>query len=133
MTPRLEELGELIRVERPVRTVKDAAGALGVDVEKIVKTIVVVCGADYRAYVVRGNKKLDLKQLGCRLATAEEVLSTTGFPVGGVPPALPIPVYIDRELLTEEYVYGGGGDEYSLLKFRPLDLVQKRLATPLDL
>ncbi|KUO83428.1 MAG: hypothetical protein AT707_00720 [Pyrobaculum sp. JCHS_4] len=130
---RLEDVGEVVRLEVPVRTVREAARAVGVGEDKIIKTIVVNCGGEFRAYILRGTKRLDVKSLGCRLATPEEVLSVTGYPVGGVPPVLDIPVFIDEELLSEDYVYGGGGDDHSLLRFRPRDLVEKGLAEPVDL
>jgi prolyl-tRNA editing enzyme YbaK/EbsC (Cys-tRNA(Pro) deacylase) len=129
----LEDVGEVVKLEVPVRTVREAARAVGVGEDKIIKTIVVNCGGEFRAYILRGTKRLDVKSLGCRLATPEEVLSVTGYPVGGVPPVLGIPVFIDEELLSEDYVYGGGGDDHSLLKFRPRDLVEKGLAEPVDL
>ena len=129
----LEDVGEVVKLEVPVRTVREAARAVGVGEDKIIKTIVVNCGGEFRAYILRGTKRLDVKSLGCRLATPEEVLSVTGYPVGGVPPVLSIPVFIDEELLSEDYVYGGGGDDHSLLKFRPRDLVEKGLAEPVDL
>jgi len=128
-----EELGEVIRLQTPVRTAREAARALGVDESKIVKTLVVRCGGEYRAYVLRGTKRLDVRSLGCRMAAPEEVLAVTGYRVGGVPPVLGIPVYIDEELLAEDCVYGGGGDEYSLLRFRPADLVKRGLARPVAL
>jgi prolyl-tRNA editing enzyme YbaK/EbsC (Cys-tRNA(Pro) deacylase) len=130
---RLEDVGEVVQLEVPVRTVREAARAVGVGEDKIIKTIVVNCGGEFRAYILRGTKRLDVKSLGCRLATPEEVLSVTGYPVGGVPPVLGIPVFIDEELLSEDYVYGGGGDDHSLLRFRPRDLVEKGLAEPVDL
>jgi prolyl-tRNA editing enzyme YbaK/EbsC (Cys-tRNA(Pro) deacylase) len=129
----LEDVGEVVKLEVPVRTVREAARAAGVGEDKIIKTIVVNCGGEFRAYILRGTKRLDVKSLGCRLATPEEVLSVTGYPVGGVPPVLGIPVFIDEELLSEDYVYGGGGDDHSLLRFRPRDLVEKGLAEPVDL
>ncbi len=129
----LEDVGEVVKLEVPVRTVREAAHAVGVGEDKIIKTIVVNCGGEFRAYVLRGTKRLDVKSLGCRLATPEEVFSVTGYPVGGVPPVLGIPVFIDEELLSEDYVYGGGGDGHSLLRFRPRDLVEKGLAEPVDL
>ena len=129
----LEDVGEVVKLEVPVRTVREAARAVGVGEDKIIKTIVVNCGGEFRAYILRGTKRLDVKSLGCRLAAPEEVLSVTGYPVGGVPPVLNIPVFIDEELLNEDYVYGGGGDDHSLLKFRPRDLVERGLAEPVVL
>lgn len=129
----LEDVGEVVKLEVPVRTVREAARAVGVGEDKIIKTIVVNCGGEFRAYILRGNKRLDVKSLGCRLATPEEVLSVTGYPVGGVPPVLNIPVFIDEELLNEDYVYGGGGDDHSLLRFKPWVLVEKGFAKPVAL
>jgi len=60
-------------------------------------------------------------------------LAVTGYPIGGVPPVLNIPVFIDEELLNEDYVYGGGGDDHSLLRFKPRVLVEKGLAEPVAL
>jgi prolyl-tRNA editing enzyme YbaK/EbsC (Cys-tRNA(Pro) deacylase) len=77
---RLEDVGEILKLEVPVRTVKEAARAVGVSEDKVVKTIVVNCGGEFRAYILRGNKRLDIKSLGCRLATPEEVLAVTGYP-----------------------------------------------------
>ncbi len=121
-------IGELIKLDKPVRTVKQAARAMGVSESKIVKTLVVNCGGEYRAYIVRGDKRLDLEKLDCRMATPEEVFNVTGYRTGGVPPILNIPTYVDQELLSEDYVYGGGGDDHTLLKFRPRDLVEMGLA-----
>ena len=129
----LEDVGEVVKLEVPVRTVREAARAVGVGEDKIIKTIVVNCGREFRAYILRGTKRLDVKSLGCRLATPEEVLSVTGYPVGGVPPVLNIPVFIDEELLNEDCVYGGGGDDHSLLRFKPRVLVEKGLAEPVAL
>ena len=84
----LEDVGEVVKLEVPVRTVREAARAVGVGEDKIIKTIVVNCGDEFRAYILRGNKRLDVKSLGCRLATPEEVLTVTGYPIGGVPPVL---------------------------------------------
>lgn len=129
----LGDFGEVIKLAEPVRTVREAARAVGVDENKIVKTLVVKCGGEFRAYIIRGTKRLNLKKLGCEMATPEEVLRVTGYPVGGVPPVLNLPVYIDTDLLGEEYVYGGGGDDHSLLKFRPVLLVERGIATPINL
>jgi prolyl-tRNA editing enzyme YbaK/EbsC (Cys-tRNA(Pro) deacylase) len=129
----LEDVGEVVKLEVPVRTVREAARAVGVGEDKIIKTIVVNCGGEFRAYILRGTKRLDVKSLGCRLATPEEVLTVTGYPIGGVPPVLNIPVFIDEELLNEDYVYGGGGDDHSLLRFKPRVLVEKGLAEPVAL
>lgn len=128
----LNEYGELIKLKEKVSTVREAAHAVGVSQSHIVKTIVVVCGGSPLAIVVRGDKRLNLgkfgERLGCedvRLATPDEVKTFTGYDVGGVPPVLPIDTYVDSDVLRKDYVYGGGGDEHTLLKFSPRDLARR--------
>jgi len=128
----LDQYGELIRFQTRVSTVKEAARAVGVSHSCIVKTIVIICGGNPLAIITRGDKRLDLKYLGeklkcgvLRLAEPDEVKRHTGYNVGGVPPILPIKTYIDSDVLAREYVYGGGGDEYTLLKFSPRELAKR--------
>lgn len=119
------------RVGRPVKTVGQAAAALGVPERKIVKTIVLIDGGRTFACILPGNRRLDTGKLRAtvggspRMASPREVLERTGYRVGGVPP-YPLPgdvtIVIDRRVLELDKAYGGGGDEYSLLEFRPRDL-----------
>ncbi len=140
---RLEEVlphvdGEVIRLGARVRTVREAAAALGVPETAIVKTLVVMCGGRPLAFIVRGDKRLDLaavsRALGCeaRLASPSEVVEATGYPVGGVPPVVPLETYIDRDVLALDVAYGGGGDERSLVRFSPGKLASLVGARPLD-
>lgn len=57
MLPKLSEIGEIVVLNTPVRRVKEAAAALGVGEDKIIKTIVVLCNGVYKAYIVRGVKR----------------------------------------------------------------------------
>ncbi|MCE4612466.1 MAG: YbaK/EbsC family protein [Desulfurococcales archaeon] len=126
---------KLHRLSSRVRSVREASQAMGVPPGRIVKTIVLVDGDRTIACIIPGDKMLDLEKLKSiiggspRLATRREVEERTGYPVGGVPPA-PLPdnvlVVLDHRLLGEDSLYGGGGDEYSLLEFRPGDLVRVR-------
>jgi prolyl-tRNA editing enzyme YbaK/EbsC (Cys-tRNA(Pro) deacylase) len=125
---------KLHRLDSRVKTVKEAAQALGVDDSVIVKTLVVNCGESYYAFILQGNTKLDLlkisEKLDCkpRLAKPWEVRETTGYNVGGVPPA-PLPenvrLVIDVRVARLERVFGGGGDDYTLLEFNPKELIEK--------
>jgi prolyl-tRNA editing enzyme YbaK/EbsC (Cys-tRNA(Pro) deacylase) len=123
---------KLHRLGTKVRTVSEAAKALGVPRYMIVKTIVVVDGDKTYACLVPGHRKLSMEKLrklvggNPRLATPEEVEERTGFSVGGVPPA-PLPssvtVIVDREVAEMDKVYGGGGDDETLLELRPRELI----------
>ncbi len=130
----------ILEIPSSTRTVDDAARALGVGRDVIVKTLVVVCRDSILAVIVPGDRRLDMSKLrsvarDCRLAKPSEVEALTGYPVGGVPPvALPdhVRVIVDRSLLDREVVYGGGGDVNLLLEFSPRTLVSLGYATVLD-
>lgn len=123
------------RLSSSVRSVRDASRAMNVPSSSIVKTIVLVDGDRTIACIIPGNRRLDLSKVRTliggnpRLATRSEVEERTGYPAGGVPPS-PLPdnvlVVLDERLLGADRVYGGGGDEYTLLEFRPGDLLGVR-------
>lgn len=119
-------------------TVPAAAAAMGCTEDEIIKSVlfliedevpprpvlVIACGTariDYRALAARfgvGRKRV-------RLAPAEVVLATLGYPAGGVPPfghATAVPVLMDEAVARQEVVYGGGGDDQSLVRLTVAEL-----------
>ena len=57
-----------------------------------------------------------------RLAPPEVVTEATGYRPGGVPPIghrQPLKVVIDRHVFGHDVVYGGGGDEWHMLRIEP--------------
>lgn len=124
---------ELLRLDKPVRTVRQAAEALSVPEDTIIKSILLI--ADEKEPVlaiVPGHKRVDLgavaRLLGAsrvRLAKPDEVLRITGYPVGGLPPIghlRPLLTLIDEEVMEKLYVFGGGGTDHCLLRVRPEDI-----------
>lgn len=125
----------LVRAARQMPTVDLAAEALGVPASAIVKSIVfehkndpsIVCLA-----VAAGNARvsrtkvaaaLQLRQL--RLSPPDRVERATGYPAGGVPPVghrMALPVVIDRRVFAQEVVFGGGGDEWHMLRITPQEI-----------
>ena len=126
---------EILELEDEVKTVNQAAKALGVSKEQIIKTIMFIdaLGEPVLA-IVRGDQKVDSKKLanvvgtlGVRMASAKEVKKHSGYAIGGLPPIghkQKIKTVIDKKVLEKEFVYGGGGTEKHLLKISPKD-VQK--------
>lgn len=123
---------------RPTRTVDEAAEALGEDPGNIVKTIIVVRGGETYAVIIPGNRKLDMAKLsrlvgeGARIASRDEVKERTGYVAGGVPPVALSPgvkLIVDSKVADKSKVYGGGGNQYSLLEFNPRELV--RIVNPI--
>jgi len=67
-----------------------------------------------------------------KLAPAPDVVAVTGYPAGATPPVghrSPLPVYVDPAVLEETVVYGGGGDDQSMLEIATDDLVRLARAT----
>jgi prolyl-tRNA editing enzyme YbaK/EbsC (Cys-tRNA(Pro) deacylase) len=117
--------------DQPVRSVQQAVEVSGYPKSNFIKTVLLrhKSEGNYICTVITGGSKVDKKVLQdgvnpkrWRLATPEEVLEVTGFPVGGVPPVClgsVVKIYVDPRVLTREYVIGGGGTANSLLKLNP--------------
>ena len=122
----------LIHCDTTTPTVERAAAALGVPASAIVKSIVleykqarpgvclVIVSGDRRVSRVKVAAALAVDRL--RLASAEVVQEATGYWPGGVPPIghrQPLEVVIDRRVFDHDVVYGGGGDEWHMVRIRP--------------
>lgn len=117
-------------------TVPAAAVALGVEPAQIIKTLVFVVKDDPVLVIASGDRAVDRRAIAARygvgkkqvkLADAETVLRVTGYPVGGVSPfghATQPPILIDERIRGWRVVYGGGGDDRTLLRVTPEELAR---------
>ena len=142
----MREAGAEARIEEfraGTSTAADAATALGCGVDQIVKSLVFVCDGTPVVALVPGNRRGDAKKVArivgakkARIASAEEVVSVTGFPPGGVAP-FPLPrvhaVYLDRLLLRHGRVWAGAGSEQHVVGLAPAELVRLARAESADL
>jgi len=130
---RARELGldiEVTKLDRPTRTVQEAASAVGCDEAHIAKSIVFVCDGDPVLVVASGAHRIDTNKvadvLDCaeiRQATPDEVRVATGFAVGGVAPfGHDVPVVLDETLLEHEQIWAAGGDGNTLFCVKPRKL-----------
>lgn len=111
-----------------------AAASLGIDIDRIMKTVIFLDDLERPlAVMLRGSRKVNqsalAKQLGTRkirLAAREEVVELTGYEAGGVPPIdLPLDSVLDLELASMGgVVYAGGGDSRTLLEISIEDIVR---------
>lgn len=116
---------EFVPVDGSCHSVEDTARVLGVEPRQVVKNICLVDETEnlYIA-ILRGDTRLDkekLKQLfklsKLSMATKEQVLKLTGYPVGGVPPFGYVARFIlDEKVKDMDFVYTGAGDDLALLK-----------------
>lgn len=138
---------ELISDLGPTPTVPAAALALGVDPEQIVKTLLFLVGhssADAPTPLVvisHGERRVNKKHLATHLGVSKKridlappalVLELLGYPAGGVPPfghRQQFATLIDASVLqaAERFggtIYGGGGDDQTMLKLQLSELLR---------
>ena len=123
---------EIKTLERPTRTVAEAAEAVGAEPAQIAKSLVFVSDGDPVVAVVSGAHRADMDLLAdafdcaeVRQASPDEVRAATGFAVGGVPPfGHGLPVVFDEALCDHELIYAAGGDGNTLFAVEPKTLAR---------
>jgi prolyl-tRNA editing enzyme YbaK/EbsC (Cys-tRNA(Pro) deacylase) len=118
----------VVITDKSSATVVLAAEALGVEPGQIAKTLSVRVGDRVVLVVTKGTARLDNKKaraaLGAkpRMLGAEEVVTLTGHPVGGVCPfglATPLTVYCDITLKEYREVWPAAGSTNSSVCVTP--------------
>lgn len=110
----------VVELAATARTAEDAAGALGVEVGAIVKSLVFRVGGRAVMALVAGDRRCDAAALpavlglegGAARADADAVRAATGFAIGGVAPLghpAPLPTAIDASLGRFERVHAAAG------------------------
>lgn len=117
------------------KTVNDAVKEIGCERREIIKSIVFLAEGKAVIAIVDGKASVDKKrirkQIGVkdiRIATSEEVVKLTGYPAGGVPPIghnTDCIVLLDKRVLENEWVYGGGGDDKHLSYIKSSDIAER--------
>lgn len=116
-------------------TVPDAARALGVAPEQIIKSLVFVVKGEPLLVISNGLTRVDRRKITTHLgvgrkqikfANAEQALEITGFVVGSMPPfghRQTLPTIVDRTIPQWDVIYGGGGDINAMLRLTPAELL----------
>jgi prolyl-tRNA editing enzyme YbaK/EbsC (Cys-tRNA(Pro) deacylase) len=127
---------EIVPVAVETPTVPAAAAALGVSPAQIIKSLLFLVRDQPVLVIASGDRLVDRGILAARfgvgkkqvkLADAGTVLRLTGYPAGGVPPfghPAPLLTLLDRAVLAWDAVYGGGGDDRTLLRVAPGELAR---------
>jgi prolyl-tRNA editing enzyme YbaK/EbsC (Cys-tRNA(Pro) deacylase) len=141
---------ELVTLPDHTPTVEAAARVVGVPVERIIKSVLflaqpnpaeaprpvlVIANGVSRVDYRRVADYLGLSRRRLKLAGADTVLDVTGYPVGAVPPVAhpaPLRTLLDRRVLDQPEIYGGGGAIDTLLRLRPADLARVTQAEIVD-
>jgi prolyl-tRNA editing enzyme YbaK/EbsC (Cys-tRNA(Pro) deacylase) len=123
----------IIELERSTATVALAAEGHGVLPAQIAKTLSLRVGERNLLVVTRGDSRLDNRKAKAafggkpRMLSAEEVVATTGHPVGGVCPvglATPLDSDCDVSLKLFDEVVPAAGSTHSALRIDPLRMAE---------
>lgn len=128
--------GEVVRLDHQTPTVEAAAQVMGVPVDCIIKSVLLLADSVPVLAIANGTTRIDTKRVAdylgiarkrVKLADAETVLELTGFRVGGVPPLghkTRLRTLVEDRVLAQPEVYGGGGAVDALLRIAPVEIVR---------
>ncbi len=126
---------ELVEPGEPTPTAPDAARVLAVDIDQIIKSLVFTNKRDQAVLaVISGPDRVDRRKLqqatglkALKLATPDQVLQRTGYPVGSMPPVAhtpPISVWLDQRVQRLDRVFGGGGVANQMIAISPEEILR---------
>lgn len=135
--------GQVIVLEQLATTAQMAADALGVEVGRIVKSLLFKGKDSGRPYLllVSGSNRVHEKRAGQRIGEtlerpdADFVKLHTGFSIGGVSPyghPAPLTTYLDDALHNYGTVWAAAGDPRSVFEITAADLERTTGATRID-
>ncbi len=118
----------------PTKTAAEAADALGVDLARIVKSLVFEVDGEVVVALVSGRNRLDEAKLAAaaggsrsRQAAPEQVREATGYSVGAVPPfghRRDLRVFVDETLMAFHTVWAAAGSDRVNFEITPDELVR---------
>jgi Cys-tRNA(Pro)/Cys-tRNA(Cys) deacylase len=114
--------------ERAESYALEAATALGLDPERVFKTLVVAVGDRLVVCIVPAGEQLDLRSLGkkVQLAPTARAESVTGYVAGGISPLgqrKRLDTLVDESALDHATVFVSGGRRGLEIELAPGDLV----------
>jgi len=125
--------------KRSTHHATEASRATDISLDRIMKTLVFI-DQDSKPLIamVRADCNVSRHKIeacshskSVKLASDEIAEKVTGYPTGGIPPVghkKKLPVYLDQRVLSNEYVWCGGGVRTRLVKLKVQDII--RLVAP---
>jgi len=125
-------------------TVPDAARALQVEPDQIIKSLVFLVKGEALLVINNGLAKVERRKVAARLgvgrkqvkfATAEKALEITGYVVGSMPPfghRQKLTTFVDPAVTGCPVIFGGGGEVDAMLRLTPTELLRVTEAEVLE-
>jgi Cys-tRNA(Pro) deacylase len=135
----------ILPMDRHTATVAEAALALGVDSQRIIKSLLFVADQLPVLVITAGTARVDRRKLAHHLgmnrkrikfASTDQVLEMAGYAVGGMPPfghRRPLRTLVDAAVTGLTAVYGGGGAVDAMMRLSTLELMRVTQAEAVDL
>ena len=106
----------------------EAADALGIDADRVFKTLVVDRDGELAVCIVPAGEKLHLQALGKRasMAPMDRAERVTGYVAGGISPLgqrRALPTFVDEWAMVHDTVFVSGGRRGLEIELAPGDLV----------
>lgn len=136
---------ELLALPIETPTVQAAAEAVGTSSDKIVKSVLFMVDGKPVLAVTSGENRIDRRRIAksfgvgrkrVRLADENQVQTSTGYPVGAVPPfghPEPLLTIIDPGVLEHDVVYAGGGASDHLIRVESAEILRVTQGEVLEL
>ncbi len=136
---------KILPMDQHTPTVPDAAEALGVETDQIIKSLVFIINNEPLLVINNGMAKVDRRKLAARLevgrkrvkfATPEKALEITGYVVGSMPPfghRSKLRTFVDPAAEGLDVIFGGGGDIDAMMRLTPSELIRVTEAEVLDI
>ena len=117
-------------------TVGDAARALAVNTDQIIKSLVFHVDGRPLLVINNGLARVDRRKLAAHLgvgrkkvkfASPDTAFALTGFVVGSMPPfghKQKLPTLVDTAVTELDLIYGGGGDIDAMMRLTPNELLK---------
>ena len=107
----------------------EAAEALGLDPDRVFKTLVVSRDGDLAVCIVPAGEKLHLQALGKRaeMAPTDRAERVTGYVAGGISPLgqrRPLPTFVDEWAMVHDTIFVSAGRRGLEIELAPGDLVE---------
>ncbi len=135
----------ILPMDAHTATVEDAAMALGVDADRVIKSLVFMAGDQPILVINNGLARVDRKKLAAYLgmnrkrvkfARAEKALEVSGYVVGSMPPfghRENLRTLVDAATAGIDTVYGGGGSVDAMMRLSSSELLRVTHAEVVDI